>query len=198
MERIERLDSYAMRTALLFAWLFVVASCAFVIALNWHGMEFAPFPIAFICVLSLFEFVRRAYIAYYATDSEECAEEAADSEESTQPAEEGELPHSELLKRANFYSFVHVICTQGITGEGAWEKRGVPSATYKEWMPLLKKMQVVSNPGPGAAPKPLMDFESALKHIASFSDEADYWKPVRDSYYPNLTPHMMTIPANTL
>jgi hypothetical protein len=177
-EKFERLDSSAMRTAMLFAWLFVVALCAFVIALNWHGMDFAAIPIAFVCFLSLVEFFRRAYIAYYSATYDE--EDEEDSETLAQPPSP---PNADYEKeRIKFYAFVHSVVVNRMISESAWEGKELPLRQVREWFALLEQVGILSPVTKGQRRQVLVEWEEALETLERASGEPGYWKAARQYY----------------
>jgi hypothetical protein len=201
--RIEKQDSYEVRTGLVFIWLTAFSVFGIVYSAK-LGMDFVWLPCAFFALASLvnalYWFAQpRSAGAQYAADedeseeeeyeeeddeSEECADDEIDLEDESAQVASAQLTAQEIKQRANFYAFVYHVCKHHVLGEGAWKKRGLSVPTYQRWVKILKEVRVVNTPPAGAAPVVLMSFEDALDTLAEWGKEPDYWKPVLNHYSP--------------
>jgi hypothetical protein len=205
LAKLERLDSYELRTALIWFKLMVICCAAFVISINWRGMDFAPFPIGMFILLALFEGCRwymKAKYLYYADDEE--GEEESEAEvqpvtPTTQPTTQQFAPLSGQMirERAKLYAFVHGVTVNRAIGEDLWFARGLPKALYRRWITLLEDAGVVSSTAENPRRKVLMQFEQALAAIAQLVEEetgeTGYWKPVEGYYNPARTPNSVLV-----
>lgn len=141
-EKLKRLDNYEFRTAMLFAWLCVIALCALVISLNWHGMDFAPIPLGAIFIISLFETCRRVGIAL-ADESETEEEETAQSE--ILPGEPVQDPARRVIKLSEddfkFYLRLYFFVKRSLQSSLYQAKKDLELTQY-EWEQFTRAFDV--------------------------------------------------------
>src|SRR5690348_1048730 len=63
-EKFQRLDSYELRTSLLFFQLAAICLAAFVVSINFSAMAFAQFPIVMFFVIALYQGARWYQLSY--------------------------------------------------------------------------------------------------------------------------------------
>lgn len=198
MSRVERLDNKDFRIGLLFFWiaafcLFGMFGCAVVPAIS-----FGAFPFCFAAFLAICQGAYYLALGWsggggsqYAEDEDE-EENALEEENAPQAQAQAQektqsvaLDETQLKARTNFYAFIYGVCRQGALGEVAWQKRGMPEATYRKWIKILEADGIVSAGAPGQIRTVRKSFEDALAIIAENAGEKDFWRGIENYYSSN-------------
>lgn len=202
MRKLEQLDSYDFRNGLLFMWMAVILLFAGAIAVKFRadGLVFVFGFGVFAAIISAVWYFARAYqqtaAATYQDEDEEREQNPAIEDDATPQLTENietlhelepkpaKLNQEALRLRVNLYAFVHGVCRQGVLGEVAWAKRGLPAATYRKWIAHFEAIGIVSEGAKGQTRTVKMYFDDALELIAQQSGDPDFWREASQYYNP--------------